>query len=142
MGVKFSSRRIRRAAGIAARIVPQHSAFRSVVHAALFVLAALTMSDALLAQTPELFQFQPALLVCVLPPPSPTPPGPWPVAATDSLVGVAGAPVTFTRAALLANDAGTSLVVTGVGPTSTAGGTLSWMRRCVTVWPICRASDG
>ena len=125
MGVKFSSRRIRRAAGIAARIVPQHSAFRSVVHAALFVLAALTMSDALLAQTPELFQFQPALLVCVLPPPSPTPPAPWPVAATDSLVGVAGAPVTFTRAALLANDAGTSLVVTGVGPTSTAGGTIT-----------------
>jgi hypothetical protein len=110
---------------VAGGVVLQYPALRSVVHAAIFLVTALTMSDGLFAQAPEMFQFQPALLVCVLPPPPPPPPAPWPVAATDSLVGVAGAPVTFSRAALLANDAGTSLTVTRVVPTSSKGGTIT-----------------
>ena len=124
--VNFSTRRIKQAEGIAVdRLGPQSLLLRTLVHATVCFVAALTMSDGLLAQAPETFQFQPALLVCVLPPPPPTPPAPWPVAATDSLLGVAGAPVTFTRAALLANDAGTALTVTGVVPTSTGGGTIT-----------------
>jgi len=51
----------------------------------------------------------------------------WPVAGTDSLSTVAGAPVTFTAAALLANDSNgtTPLSVAAVGPTSTNGATIT-----------------
>jgi len=51
----------------------------------------------------------------------------WPVAGTDALASVSGAPVTFTAASLLANDSlGTApLSVSGVGPTSTNGGTIT-----------------
>ncbi len=100
------------------------SPLRFAVHAALCVLAAAVASDVLLAQALEQFLFEPALLVCVLPP-SPTPPAPWPVAATDSLVGIAGAPLVFNRATLLANDTGAALTLVRVVPASTAGGTIA-----------------
>src|SRR2546423_858222 len=51
----------------------------------------------------------------------------WPVAGTDVLSTVAGAPLTFSAATLLANDSkGTApLSVSGAGPTSTNGGTIT-----------------
>src|SRR2546428_3218101 len=49
----------------------------------------------------------------------------WPQAGTDSLGSTAGAPVTFSDATLLANDTGASLTVRRVGPSSTAGGTIT-----------------
>ena len=101
------------------------SVLRLAIQGAFCLLAVALASDALIAQTLEQFLFEPALLVCMLPPPAPTPPAPWPVAATDSLVGIAGVPMTFTRAALLANDTGATLSVVGVIPTSTAGATIA-----------------
>jgi hypothetical protein len=49
----------------------------------------------------------------------------WPRAGTDSLGSTAGAPVTFSDATLLANDTGASLTVRRVGPSSSAGGTIT-----------------
>src|SRR5262245_6234513 len=49
----------------------------------------------------------------------------WPRAGNDSLGSTAGVPVTFTAATLLANDAGVSLTVRSVGPTSENGGAIA-----------------
>ena len=121
-----SNRRSIRAAEIVADSAFQpRSLLRIAVRATVCLLALAAASEGLLAQTSETFEFLPTLLVCVLPPSPPPPPAPWPVAATDSLVAIAGTPLTFTRATLLANDAGAALTVVGVVPTSSAGGTIA-----------------
>jgi beta-lactam-binding protein with PASTA domain len=68
-------------------------------------------------------QFQTTVPACFVPP-SPATDG-WPVAADDSLGSTPAMPVTFSAAALLANDTGASLVVTSVDPITTNGGRIT-----------------
>src|SRR3954470_2884636 len=57
-------------------------------------------------------------------PPSPGTDG-WPVAAPDSLGSTPGTPVTFSAAALVANDTGNTIALTSVDPLSTNGGRIT-----------------
>ena len=62
------------------------------------------------------------------PPPFPPPPNHNPTAVGDALTSAGRIPVTFSGATLLANDTdpdGHSLIITLVGPSSTAGGTIT-----------------
>ena len=62
--------------------------------------------------------------ICIPPPGAPAP-DPWPIAATDSM-STSRRTLTFSGAALLANDTGTSLLhVVSVGPSSANGGTVT-----------------
>jgi beta-lactam-binding protein with PASTA domain len=65
---------------------------------------------------------------CAAPPPPPPPPVPVgtaaPIANADALT-ITGTTLTFSAAALLANDTGTTLSVAGVAPITTGGGTIT-----------------
>jgi hypothetical protein len=87
--------------------------------ASALLIGALTAPLAVQAQAP----FVAAGSTCTAPPAPES--DTWPKAGTDSLGTTAGAPVTFSAATLLANDTGASLTVRRVGPTSSAGGTIT-----------------
>ncbi len=90
------------------------------------ILSAIARDEAGNAADSEL---QPVIVGAGVPPPPPPPPpdNVFPVAVSDAVTATSGAPVTFTAAYLLANDSdanGDALVVTTVGSTATAGGTV------------------
>src|SRR2546428_719610 len=87
--------------------------------AAALLVGALTAPIAMQAQAP----FVAPGSTCTAPPAPES--DTWPKAGTDSLGSTAGAPVTFSAATLLANDTGASLTVQRVGPSSSAGGTIT-----------------
>ena len=87
--------------------------------AAALLVGALTAPIAMQAQAP----FVAPGSTCTAPPAPES--DTWPKAGTDSLGSTAGAPVTFSAATLLANDTGASLTVRRVGPSSSAGGTIT-----------------
>src|ERR671925_732802 len=98
---------------------PKPCAVPIAVAAATVFLAVLAASFVVHAQANP-FQGQ----MCTAPPSPET--DTWPVAATDSLgATVSVTPVTFTGAALLANDRGTALRVNAVALASANGGRIT-----------------
>src|SRR5262249_10088759 len=90
---------------------------RRATLAAALLLSILTIPLGLAAQVPPQFVLQNG---CMAPPPPPDNDA-YPLAVTDALQ-TSSAPLSFTAATLLANDRGTSLTVTSVAASSSAGG--------------------